>query len=93
MDKCEWGYDYCQNIGEKCYLCSTDGLHLSKPKEKNFGLKKNTGKVTNTKRQGSASETKSYQQTQAALNTTNVAGTPNSGAGSVKGETCITLCF
>ena len=85
-ESCEWGYDYCQNIGTKCYLCSTDGLHLLKPKERSYGLKKNTGKVTDTGRQGASSETKSYNQMKQALNTTDVAGTPNSGAGRVKGD-------
>jgi hypothetical protein len=80
---CEFGRIDCQNT-EKCYLC-IDESQYRPPKNKPQGLKKNTIKTKNTGRMGAASEVKSYEQMKKALNT-DVTGTPNSGAGKVKGD-------
>lgn len=82
---CEWGYSDCQNEDKKCYLCVSEGFHYVAPKAKPAGLRKNYIKTKETKRQGSISEVKSFNQTQAALST-GVTATPNSGAGRVKGD-------
>lgn len=77
--QCEWGHDDCQNLGKKCNLCLIGPAFYLAPKIKNVGLKKNI-KVASA-RQGNAQEVKVYQQTRDA-----VQGTPNSGAGSIKGD-------
>lgn len=82
---CEWGYSDCQNQDKKCYLCVSEGFHYLAPKAKSQGLRKSYIKTKETGRQGAISEVKSYNQTQAALSTV-VTGTPNSGAGRVKGD-------
>lgn len=81
---CEYGYENCINKDKKCYLC-IDGIHYLQPKAKPQGFKRNKIKVDKSKRQGSISEVKSYNQIENALNT-DVTGTPNSGAGKVKGD-------
>lgn len=81
---CEYGYTDCTN-SEKCYLC-VDGSNYMAPKKKPQGLKKNVIKTKTTGRMGAVSEEKSFNQMKEALNTTNVTGTPNSGAGKVKGD-------
>ena len=82
---CEWGYDYCLNMDEKCYLCTSNGMHLLEPKQRSYGLKKKVITVKDTGRMGASSETKSFLETKEALDTY-VTGTPNSGAGRVKGD-------
>lgn len=81
---CEYGYSDCINKDKKCYLC-IDGIHYIQPKAAPKGLNNNRIKTTKSKRMGSISEVKSFQQMESALNT-NVTGTPNSGAGKVKGD-------
>lgn len=81
---CEYGYSDCLNENKMCYLC-VDGHNYIQPKQRKAGLKKHTIKTSKTKRMGSISEVKSYDQTKMALDTS-VTGTPNSGAGRVKGD-------
>lgn len=76
---CEYGYNDCVNMDKKCVLC-VDGYHYKEPKKISYGLKK-TIKVKETARQGSNQEVKVYNQTKDI-----VQGTPNSGAGSIKGD-------
>lgn len=76
---CEYGYTDCSNLDDKCHLCMNE-LHYIPIKKKNVGLNK-TIKVRESKRQGSMNEVKTYNQIKDA-----VEGTPNSGAGSVKGD-------
>jgi hypothetical protein len=80
---CEFGYTNCIN-NDKCYLC-VDGSHYKEPKARPQGLKKNVIKTQKTARMGAISEVKSYNQMKEALNT-DVTGTPNSGAGKIKGD-------
>ena len=80
---CEFGHNDCTN-SDKCYLC-VDSSNYKAPKVKQQGFKKNVIKTKNTGRMGAISEVKSYEQMQDALST-NVTGTPNSGAGKVKGD-------
>lgn len=82
--ECEWGLNDCENIGDKCHLCLVEPIYYKKPKVKTYGLRKNT-KVQNTKRQGSMNEVKTYNQIKSAVDSS-VQGTPNSGAGSIKGD-------
>lgn len=77
---CEWGHDNCSNEGKKCRVCITESMYYKAPVVKNVGLKKNI-KVKETARQGSRQEVKVFNQTRDA-----VQGTPNSGAGSIKGD-------
>lgn len=77
---CEWGHNNCTNEGKKCRTCITDSMYYKEPTVKNVGLKK-TIKVKQTSRQGSMQEVKVFNQTRDA-----VQGTPNSGAGSIKGD-------
>lgn len=77
---CEWGHDNCSNEGKKCRVCITESMYYKAPVVKNVGLKKNI-KVKETARQGSKQEVKVFNQTRDA-----VQGTPNSGAGSIKGD-------
>lgn len=82
---CEYGYSDCINLDKKCYLC-IDGYHYMKPKQKQASFKtKKTIKTEKSKRMGSISEVKSFNQMKEALNTC-VTGTPNSGAGKIKGD-------
>ena len=77
---CEWGHDNCSNEGKKCRICIMESMYYKPPVVKNVGLKKNI-KVKETARQGSKQEVKVFNQTRDA-----VQGTPNSGAGSIKGD-------
>jgi hypothetical protein len=80
---CEYGYLDCQNQDVKCHLC-TDGYFYLQPKNKpKTMLKKVVTKET--KRQGAVSEVKNHNQNEARLNAV-TSGTPNSGAGIVKGD-------
>lgn len=79
---CEYGHDDC--INDKCHLC-VDSSQYRQPKVKSTGFKKNIIKTQKTKRMGAISEVKSFNQMEQALNTS-VTGTPNSGAGKVKGD-------
>lgn len=81
---CEFGYDDCQN-SDRCYLCIDESQYRA-PKTRPQGLNKKIIKTKNTGRMGAISEEKSYNQMKEALNTTNVTGTPNSGAGKIKGD-------
>lgn len=82
---CEWGRNDCINQDNKCMLCVTDGLYyIQSVTRKPSGLKKN--KVKDTGRQGAISEVKAYQQFSNAIDNQSVQGTPNSGAGSIKGD-------
>lgn len=76
---CEYGYTDCSNMDNKCYLCINE-LHYLPIKTKSVGLNKRI-KVKESKRQGSMNEVKTYNQIKDA-----VEGTPNSGAGSIKGD-------
>lgn len=77
--ECEFGYVDCINIDQKCHLCMKE-LHYVPVKRKNIGLNKSI-KVKESKRQGSMNEVKTYNQIKDS-----VEGTPNSGAGSIKGD-------
>lgn len=81
--ECEWGHQDCINKDIKCLMCLMDSSFYLKPKEKKVGMNKAI-KVRESKRQGSMQEVKVYNQTVDA-----VQGTPNSGAGSIKGDLVI----
>lgn len=85
MSNCEFGYENCTNENKRCALC-VDGLYYKAPK-KIKGLQNNRLNIKTKKsnRMGSISEVKSYKQTKQALET-GVTGTPNSGAGHIKGD-------
>lgn len=77
---CEWGHVDCSNENNKCMRCITPSMYYKPSIVKSVGLKKNI-KVKETARQGSKQEVKVFNQTRDA-----VQGTPNSGAGSIKGD-------
>lgn len=77
---CEWGHTDCSNENIKCMRCITTSMYYKPLAVKSVGLKKNI-KVKETARQGSKQEVKVFNQTRDA-----VQGTPNSGAGSIKGD-------
>lgn len=77
---CEWGHTNCANEGKKCRICITPNMYFKEPIIKQIGMKKNI-KVKETARQGSKQEVKVFNQTRDA-----VQGTPNSGAGAIKGD-------
>lgn len=81
---CEYGYIDCLNLGEKCYLCSTKGLHYKQPKEIKRGLNKSAPKVT--KRGGSQFEFNNNKANNNLLSGVTSRQTPNSGAGQIKGD-------
>lgn len=81
---CEYGYTDCLNLGEKCYLCSTKGLHYKQPKEIKRGLNKSAPKVT--KRGGSQFEFNNNKANNNLLSGVTSRQTPNSGAGQIKGD-------
>lgn len=83
--ECEWGNLDCINFDTKCYLCTSENLWYKPPKVRKNGLRSKIIKTTETKRQGSISEVKSFYQTKEALNM-DVTGTPNSGAGRIKAD-------
>lgn len=81
---CEYGHINCENEGtDKCLMC-VDSFHFLEKKVKNRYPSKRI-KTKETKRMGASSEVKSFNQMEEALNT-NVTGTPNSGAGRIKGD-------
>lgn len=81
--ECEYGYSDCRNLGtDKCAMC-IDAYNYVQIKQKVY--KRNIIKTKETKRQGAISEVKSFKQMQQALDTS-VTGTPNSGAGRIKGD-------
>lgn len=81
---CEYGKNDCEYEGtDKCIVC-VDSFHFMKKKIKNKYPTKRI-KTKETKRQGAISEVKSFNQMDEAFNT-NVTGTPNSGAGRIKGD-------
>ena len=81
---CEFGKVDCVNQEtDRCLMC-IDAFHYS-PKKIKTNYSKNRIKTKETKRMGSISEVKSFKQMESALNT-NVTGTPNSGAGRIKGD-------
>lgn len=81
--ECEYGYTDCKNINtSKCMMC-IDAYNYVQVKQKYY--RKNVIKTKQTKRQGAISEVKSFEQMKQALDT-NVTGTPNSGAGRIKGD-------
>lgn len=82
---CEWGQQDCINQDKKCMLCIRPDLYYQPVKAKNVGFKRNI-KVKESKRQGSISEVKAYNQFKNAIDNNTVTGTPNSGAGKVKGD-------
>lgn len=82
---CEWGHSDCANLDKKCLLCISDSLHYKQIVRKQVGLRK-TMKVKDTGRQGAISEVKAYNQFTNAIDNNSVQGTPNSGAGKIKGD-------
>jgi hypothetical protein len=89
MDHCEWGHDDCKNLGEKCYLCVTRDYHYDpvvsrRPKP----LAKRQQRAD--KRMGSHFEYKNHVRNSNILSDVSSRMTPNSGAGSVKGDEEIT---
>lgn len=79
---CEYGYNDCIHLNtDKCSLCF-DGYHYKAPKQVNYGMNK-VIKVKESKRQGSINEVKTFNQIKTGID---VQGTPNSGAGSIKGD-------
>ena len=82
---CDWGHEDCTNLDKKCMLCITDSLYYNQAIRKQVGLRKSM-KVKDTGRQGAISEVKAYQQFSSKIDTPSVQGTPNSGAGSIKGD-------
>lgn len=83
---CEWGRTDCKNEDEKCYLCSAPDYHYV-PK---FKKKQTMAKAKVTKRQGSLFEARNHVNNHDLLNDVSSRMTPNSGAGSVKGDEQIT---
>lgn len=75
---CEWGYTDCQNQDKKCHLCFTDKQFYMSPKVKQPARAKQTG------RSGSLFEAKNSNLNNAIL--IGSSPTPNSGAGSIKGD-------
>lgn len=74
---CNWSNTDCQNIDIKCHLCSSKDFHYKPTK-----IKQKKTKMKDSKRQGSAFEVRNHNNVQDVL----VRPTPNSGAGSVKGD-------
>ncbi|MDY6152936.1 MAG: hypothetical protein SPI06_05950 [Terrisporobacter sp.] len=78
---CEFGMTDCKEENtNRCILCINKS-NYSKLKVKSYGIKPKARKVDRTKRQGSIQEVKAYEQTKSI-----VEGTPNSGAGAIKGD-------
>lgn len=78
---CQFGHIDCQNINNKCYLC-TDSFYYLAPKIK---LNRKRIVTKETSRQGSISEAKNARNNDRML-TAVTTGTPNSGAGRIKGD-------
>ena len=85
---CQWGHNDCQNIGNKCTLCLSEGFHYAPPKiKKKPQLNKRQQKAD--KRMGSSFEYKNHKQVKNTLENATTRMTPNSGAGKVKGDQSI----
>lgn len=85
MMNCEWGHEDCINQNDKCLLCIIDSQYYKPFIRKNTGFKK-TLKVKESSRQGSISEVKAFNQLSQTIDAPSVQGTPNSGAGKIKGD-------
>jgi hypothetical protein len=81
---CEYGYSDCSNLDNKCHICIDAFYYLAAKAKPKGGLQKKIN--IDTKRQGSASEVKNHNQNKALLASATSSGTPNSGAGKVKGD-------
>lgn len=79
---CMWGRTDCKNENEKCYLCTAPDYHYI-PK---FNKKQTIAKAKVTKRQGSLFEARNHVNNHNLLHDVSSSMTPNSGAGSVKGD-------
>lgn len=84
---CEYGQVDCANENNKCYLCYESSFYVPKKVKTHSGLKKKIN--PNTKRQGSMSEVINHNQNKRMLDAI-TSGTPNSGAGKIKGDEQIT---
>lgn len=86
MQQCEWGYTDCKNLGEKCFLCVSRGFHyepIQAKKPKPMARRQQRA----DKRMGSSFEYKNHVSNEATINNAiSSKMTPNSGAGSVKGD-------
>ena len=79
---CEYGHHDCTNLNDRCHSC-INAFYYKEPKQRSYGLKKNIN--PDTKRQGSNSEVINHNANKRMLDAA-TSGTPNSGAGSVKGD-------
>ena len=81
---CKYGRNDCQNERtDTCILCVNSFRYVKQKLKNNFIKKRTTPRIA-SKRQGNIQEQKTYEQTKAT-----VEGTPNSGAGKIKGDLTI----
>lgn len=82
---CEWGYNDCKNIGEKCHLCFSDGQYYDQAKQRKPAyINKRAQKAD--KRMGASFEYENHKANEAVLTEAKSMMTPNSGAGAIKGD-------
>lgn len=79
--ECEYGYNDCLNNDKKCHLC-IDAYHYLAPKQKKETIKY----AKATKRKGTQFEADNHNLNAEILSGVSSRLTPNSGAGSVKGD-------
>ena len=77
---CKYGNENCTNYDIKCFECF-NSYYYNAAKIRHVGLKKNNTRIKETKRQGSINEVITYNKIKDAIE-----GTPNSGAGAIKGD-------
>ena len=82
--ECKWGNEDCKNLGDKCYLCSTENFHYASKYKQRKSLAKKQAKPD--KRMGSSFEYRNHIENEALFSKTTSRMTPNSGAGTIKGD-------
>lgn len=83
MNCCKWGMIGCLNM-DRCYLCTSEGLHYKSKNAPKKSLSHRQAKVT--KRKGAQFEYDNNQANKNMLSGATSRMTPNSGAGKVKGD-------
>lgn len=81
--ECQWGLEGCLNL-ERCYLCTSEGLHYKTKQRKRTQLAHRQAKIND--RAGSGFEYRNNQNNNELLSGATSRQTPNSGAGQVKGD-------
>jgi hypothetical protein len=83
---CEWGRTDCSNAGNRCFTCVAEDLHYSSNAKKAPQPIAKVRSTPSSKRKGSTFEDRNHVRNTDLISGVTTRMTPNSGAGSVKGD-------